>query len=164
MPTQKKIAQATEIAQKLQSTKGFYVIKYSGLTVKQVETLRKNLREVNAGCTVYKNNIVRLCLREAGLPAMDEMLEGPCAIVFYDGDLAAAAKAIKTFAKEAKALELKGGYADGKVIDAEAANAIADLPTHDELLAKLMRTMLNPMSQFARCLELVREQKEEQAA
>lgn len=164
MPTQKKIDQAAKIAEVLKESEGFYIINYRGMTVKQSETLRHKLREADATCTVYKNNIVRLCLKEAGLPEMDELLEGPNAFVFYKGDLAAAAKVVKTYAKEAPAIELKGGYADGKVIDAETANAIADLPTRDELLARLLRTMLNPMSQFARALDLVREQKEEEPA
>lgn len=164
MPTQKKIEQAAEISSRLKESNGFYIINYRGLTVKQTETLRRALREADATCTVYKNNVVRLCLKEAGLPNMDELLDGPNAIVFYNGDLAAAAKAIKTFAKEAPVLELKGGYADGKAIDAAAANAIADLPTRDELLATLLRTMQGPMQKFARCCDLIREQKEEQPA
>lgn len=164
MPAQKKIDQAAQIAEQLKESNGFYVINYRGLTVKQSEKLRHLLSEQEASCTVYKNNLVRLCLKEADLPEMDELLAGPNAFVFYKGDLAAAAKVIKTFTKEAPVLELKGGFADGKVIDAETANAIADLPSHDELLARLLRTMLNPMSQFARALDLIREQKEEQPA
>lgn len=164
MPTQRKLDQAAKIAEAIKESNGFYVINYRGLTVKQSEALRRKLAEVDSSCTVYKNNIVRLCLKEAGLPEMDELLEGPNAFVFYRGDLAAAAKAVKSFAKEAPVLELKGGYADGKVIDAVEANAIADLPTREELLARMLRTMLNPMSQFARALDLIREQKEETAA
>ena len=164
MPTQKKIEQAAKIGEALKESEGFYVVSYRGLTVKQAETLRHKLADADASFTVYKNNLVRLSLKEAGMPEMDELLEGPNAFVFYKGDLAAAAKAVKTYAKEAPALELKGGFADGKVIDAAAANAIADLPTRYELLARLLRTMLNPMSQFARALDLVREQKEEEPA
>ena len=164
MPTQKKLDQAAKIADLLKEANGFYVIDYRGLTVKQMESLRRQLREAEATCGVFKNNIVRLCIKEAGLPEMDDLLEGPTAVVFYNGDIAAPAKVVKTMAKEAKVLKLKGGYADGKVIDADAANAIADLPSRDELLARLLRTMQNPMSQFARALQLIKEQKEEQPA
>lgn len=162
MPTQKKIEQAAKIDELLKESNGFYVIDYRGLTVKQFGQLRKNLREADATCTVFKNNIFRMCLKNAGLPEMDELLEGTNAIVFYNGDLAAPAKAVKDMAKEFKLPTLKGGYADGKAIDADTANAIADLPSRDQLLSQLLRTMQNPMSQFARAIQLIAEQKGEQ--
>jgi large subunit ribosomal protein L10 len=95
---------------------------------------------------------------------MDELLDGPNAIVFFATDPASAGKVIKNFAKENKALELKGGLIDGAVADAAAANAIADLPSREELLSTVLATMLNPMSQIARVVDLIREQKENEAA
>ncbi len=164
MPTQKKIDQAAKIDELLKESAGFYVIDYRGLTVKQFGELRKNLRDADATCAVLKNNIFRMCLKNAGLPEMDELLDGPNAFVFYKSDLAAPAKAVKNMAKEVKLPELKGGYADGKVIGADEANAIADLPSREELLSTLLRTMQNPMSKFARAIQLIAEQKTEEPA
>lgn len=164
MPTQKKIEQAAMIDELLKESKGFYVIDYRGLTVKQFGQLRQKLREAGATCSVLKNNIFRLCLKNAGLPEMDDMLNGPNAIVFYNDDPAAPAKAVKDMAKEIKLPTLKGGFAEGDVIDAEKANAIADLPSRDQLLSQLLRTMQNPMSQFARAISLIAEQKEQEPA
>lgn len=164
MPTQKKIEQAAMIDELLKDSSGFYVIDYRGLTVKQFGQLRKNLREAGATCCVLKNNIFRLCLKNAGMPEMDDMLDGPNAFVFYGEDPAAPAKAVKDMAKEIKLPTLKGGFAEGGVIDAAAANAIADLPSRDQLLSQLLRTMQNPMSQFARAISLIAEQKEQEPA
>ncbi len=164
MPTQKKIEAAAKIDELLKESQGFYIIDYRGLTVKQLGEMRKKLRECDATCTVFKNNIFRMCLENAGLPKMDEMLEGTNAYVFYNGDLAAPAKVIKDTAKALKLPELKGGYADGKAIDAETANKIADLPTREQLLSQLLRTMQNPMSQFARAIQLISEKKGEEPA
>lgn len=164
MPTQKKIEQAAKIDSMLQEAKGFYIIDYRGLSVKQFSELRHRLRDTNAVCSVLKNNILRRCLAAGGYPEMDELLEGPVAVVFYHDDPAAPAKAVKDTVKEFKLGQLKGGYAEGKAIDAAAANAIADLPSREALLSQLLRTMQNPMSQFARVISLVAEQKAEEPA
>ncbi len=164
MPTQKKIDQVAEIAENLASYDGFYVINYCGLTVKQMSALRGELRNIDAKCVVYKNNLVRLALNAAEKPDMGEILDGTNALVFFRQDPASAGKVLKNFAKENKALELKGAIIDGAVADAEHANAIADLPSREELLSRMLATMLNPMSQFARVMDLVREQKEGEAA
>ena len=164
MPTQKKIEKVAEIETNLGEYAGFFVVDYRGLTVKQINALRKELRGVDARCTVYKNNLVRIALNNAELPDMGDMLDGPNALVFFREDPASAAKIIKNFAKENKALELKGGMIDKAVADTAMANAIADLPTREELLSTVLATMLNPMSQIARVVDLIREQKESEAA
>lgn len=164
MPTQKKIEKVAEIGEALNDYAGFFVVDYRGLTVKQINNLRKELRNVEAKCTVYKNNLVRIALTNAELPDMGEMLDGPNALVFFKEDPASAGKIIKNFAKENKALELKGGMIENAVVDAATANAIADLPTRDELLSTVLATILNPMSQIARVVDLIREQKENEAA
>lgn len=164
MATQKKIEQVAEITENLGTNAGFFVINYCGLTVKQLGALRHELRGVEAKCTVYKNNLVRRALAATDKPDMGEILDGTNAIVFFKDDPAAAGKVIKNFAKENKALELKGGLIDGAVADAAHANAIADLPSRDELLGMVLATMLNPMSSLVRALDLIAEKKENEAA
>jgi len=164
MATQKKIEMVAEIAGCFEEYAGFFVVNYSGLTVKQISALRKELRAADARCTVYKNNLVRRALADTEKPDMGEILDGTNALVFFRTDPASAGKILKNFAKENKALELKGGLIDGAVADAVAANAIADLPSREELLSTVLATMLNPMSQIARVVDLIREQKENEAA
>lgn len=164
MPTQKKIEAVAELGEALNEYSGFYVVNYSGLTVKQMGKLRGSLRELGSKCTVYKNNLVRRALAAAEKSDMGEILDGTNAIVFFKDDPAATGKVLKNFARENKALQLKGGLIDGSVADAAAANAIADLPSRDELLGMVLATMLNPMSSLARALDLIAEQKEGEAA
>lgn len=164
MTTQKKIDTVAEIAERLQDNAGFYVISYRGLTVKQINSLRKELRTVDGKCTVYKNQLVRRALADAGLPDMGDILDGPNAFVFYKEDPASAGKIVKNFAKDAKVLEIKGGIIDKAIADADTANAIADLPTRDELLGMVLATMLNPVSSLVRALDQIAEKKEGEAA
>ncbi len=164
MPTQKKVETVAALTEDFNTYGGIYVVEYRGLTVKQMSELRKQLRAVDAKCAVYKNNLVRIALANAEKPDMGEVLDGPNAVVFFKDDPAAAGKILKNFAKENKALVLKGAIIDGNFADAETANAIADLPSREELLSRLLATMLNPMSQFARVMDLIREQKENEAA
>ena len=148
MPTQKKIDQVAAITEDLGNNAGFFVIDYRGLTVKAFSTLRKSLRENGAKCSVYKNNLVNRALADTSNP---------------DKDPASAGKVIKDFAKENKSVVIKCGLVDGAVCDEATANAIADLPGRDQLLGTILATMLNPMSQIARVIDLIREQKEQAA-
>lgn len=163
-PTQKKIDTVAELCGMMSDYAGFFVIDYRGLTVKQLENVREQLRGVDAKCTVYKNTLVRRALAETNNPDLGECLNGPSAFVFFKTDPAATGKILKAAAKETKILKLKGGLVDGAACDADAANAIADLPSREELLGRVLATMLNPMSSIARVVDLIREQKEGAAA
>jgi large subunit ribosomal protein L10 len=86
---------------------------------------------------VYKNTIVRIALANAGEPAMDEILAGPSAFVFAGSDVAASAKVLRDFAKDNKDLEIKGGLMEGAVLSASEVEAIASLPSRDQLMAQI---------------------------
>ena len=86
---------------------------------------------------VYKNNIVKIALKEKNLPAIDEILEGTCAYIFFENDSVDAAKVIKEAAQKLKKIEVLGGIADGKALNAEEAKAYADLPNRSQLLAMI---------------------------
>ncbi len=131
------------------SSKGVFVVDYRGLTVKEAQELRRALREANAHMKVYKNNIVRIALNEAEMPNIDDMLKGTCAYVFYEKDPVEAAKVLKQEADKLKKMQILGGIADGKAISAEEALAYAELPSRDELLAKLVYVIGSPLSGIA---------------
>ncbi|TLM97367.1 MAG: 50S ribosomal protein L10, partial [Actinobacteria bacterium] len=101
---------------------------------------------------VYKNSLTEIAIRELALPSMDEYLAGPTAFVFVNADPVAPAKALTAFAKEHQALELKGGFVESQVVDAAGLQAIATLPSREELIAKLLGTMLNPLTGTVRVL------------
>ena len=150
MPAQSKLDMLAKVSESLEASKGLFVIDYRGLTVKEAEELRHSLRENGAVMKVYKNNIVKIALEKAGLPAIDDVLVGTTACVFYENDPVDAAKVVKEASKKFNKLEFRGGITDGDVVNAEQAIAIADLPTREELIAKFVGCISNPLSGIVR--------------
>ena len=149
MPAQSNIDMLEKVKGSNETSKGVFVVDYRGLTVKEAQELRRALREANAHMKVYKNNIVRIALNEAEMPNIDDMLKGTCAYVFYEKDPVEAAKVLKQEADKLKKMQILGGIADGKAISAEEALAYAELPSRDELLAKLVYVIGSPLSGIA---------------
>lgn len=149
MPAQSNIDMLEKVKSSIEASKGVFVVDYRGLTVKEAQELRRALREANAHMKVYKNNIVRIALNDAEMPNIDDMLKGTCAYVFYEKDPVEAAKVLKQEADKLKKMQILGGIADGKAITAEEALAYAELPSRDELLAKLVYVIGSPLSGIA---------------
>lgn len=164
MSTESKKSLVGEIKERFTGADAVIMVDYRGLTNKQIESLRGALREQGASMKVYKNTLTDIAMRELALPPMEDILAGPTAFVFGTGEPNAVAKAVADFAKAHKTLEFKGALVDSQVLDAETIKAIAALPTRDELLAKMLGTMKNPMANFARVIDAIRVQKEEEAA
>ena len=175
MPAQSKVDMLQKVTESIEASKGVFVIDYRGLTVKETQELRRALREANSTMKVYKNNIVKIALENAGMPDISDKLKGTCAYVFFENDPVDAAKVIKKEAESLKKIEWIGGIADGNALDAEAAKAYADLPSHDELVAQLVYVMAAPLRGIASvcagparglvtALSQVAEQKEKEAA
>jgi len=152
MPTSQKESLVVEIKGRLNEAGAILLADYRGLTVKEMQELRNNLRDAGSELKVYKNSLTEIAIRELALPSLDEYLAGPTAIIFTGEDPVSTAKALTTFAKAHKALELKGGLVENQVVDADGVKAIATLPSREELIAKLLGTMLNPLTGFARVL------------
>ncbi len=149
MPAQSNIDMLEKVKGSIEASKGVFVVDYRGLTVKEAQELRRALREAGAHMKVYKNNIVRIALKDAEMPDIDDMLKGTCAYVFYEKDPVEAAKVLKQEADKLKKMQILGGIADGKAITAEEALAYAELPSRDELLAKLVYVIGSPLSGIA---------------
>jgi large subunit ribosomal protein L10 len=137
MPNAQNESMMAAIKADLAEASAIWVVDYRGLTVKEVEVLRRNIREADAVMKVYKNTLMRIALKETEMGEMDEALAGPSAFVFCKSDLAAAAKAISEFAKENEKLEIKGGLMDGKFVTPAEVSKIASLPSRDELYAQI---------------------------
>ena len=137
MPNAKNQEMLANIKADLEGSSAVWIVDYCGLTVKEIQALRAQVREAGAGLKVYKNTLMRLALSESDLPTLDDLLEGPSAFVFASGDVAAAAKVVKNFAKANDNLEIKGGLMEGAAVTAAEVEAIASLPSREELLAQI---------------------------
>ena len=152
MPTSQKEVIVGAIKDRLNDAGALLLVDYRGLSVKEMQELRVSLRAAGSELKVYKNSLTEIAIRELALPSLDSYLAGPTAIVFTGEDPVAPAKALTTFAKTHKLLEIKGGLVENVVVDADGVKAIATLPSRAELIAKLLGTMLNPIVGFARVL------------
>ena len=150
-----KAAVVEEMKEKMQSAQGDVFVGFTGLTVADVTKLRRKFREGGVDYKVIKNTLTRIAADELGYNALDEVLEGPTAIAYSTEDAVAPAKILKEFIKETKteALSVKAGIVDGQVIDAAAVDALASLPSREELLAKLVGSMQAPISGFVNVLQ-----------
>jgi large subunit ribosomal protein L10 len=146
MARAEKAAAVAEIVESFNDSAGAVLTEYRGLTVKQLQDLRRSLRG-NANYAVVKNTLAKLAATEAGIDGFDDLLTGPTAIAFINGDVVEAAKGLRDFAKANPTLVIKGGVLDGKSLDAKEVAKLADLESREVLLGKLAGAMLASLSQ-----------------
>ena len=146
MARAEKQAAVAEIVDSFNDAAGAVLTEYRGLTVKQLQELRRSLGE-NASYAVVKNTLAKLAAKDAGIDGFDDLLTGPTAIAFIKGDVVEAAKGLRDFAKAHPTLVIKGGVLDGKPLDAKEVAKLADLESREVLLGKLAGAMLASLSQ-----------------
>ena len=130
-----------------------FVVDYTGLKVKGWEELRKRLRDADAEIHVFKNTFVRKASEKAGHPdGLADFLIGQSAVVTGKQDVCAAAKIMKTFAKETDKAKVKGGVLDGALLTAAGVNSLAELPSKPALQAQLLGVLSAPASKLVRLL------------
>lgn len=156
----KKESLVQEAAEKFESAASVVIVDYRGLTVEEVTNLRKQLREAGVEMKVIKNSILSRAAKKVGL---DEVFTGPTAVAFSNDDVVAPAKIIDEFAKDAKALEIKGGVIEGKVSSVEQITALAKLPNREGLLSMLLSVLQAPVRNVAYAVKAVAEKNEEVA-
>ncbi len=120
-----------------------------GLTVAEMTQVRRRVREAEGAYHVVKNTLLRLALAQAGLPVPDELLRGPTAVSFCLGEVPPVAKALVEATKEMERLQIKGGILEGRVMDPEGIQALADLPTREVLMAQVLGGIQGPARQVA---------------
>ena len=135
-----------EVTDKFRNAAATVLTEYRGLTVTQLKELRRALGPKTT-YSVVKNTISRLAAKDAGVEGLDEMLKGPSALAFVEGDPVETAKGLKNFAKENPTLVIKGAYMDGKVLSAKEILRLADLESREVLLAKLAGAMNASLTQ-----------------
>jgi large subunit ribosomal protein L10 len=141
-----KTAAVAEVVDSFNSSAGAVLTEYRGLTVKQLQDLRRSLGE-NANYAVVKNTLAQIAAKEVGIDGFDDLLVGPTAIAFINGDVVEAAKGLRDFAKANPALVIKGGVLDGGLLDAAEVAQLADLESREVLMGKLAGAMLASLSQ-----------------
>ena len=152
------------LVEKMNNAASFVVVDYRGLTVGEVTELRKQLREAGVEMHVVKNTLARKAAAVAEIDGLEEALVGPTAIAFSEEEVAAPAKIIVDFAKEAQALEVKGGYMEGKAVSIETIEQVAKLPSREGLLSMLLSVLQAPIRNTALVFKAVAEKKEEEDA
>lgn len=170
MAKPEKVTAVAEIAEQFRNSTATVVTEYRGLSVGALTELRRALG-TEATYSVAKNTLVKRAAAEAGVEGLDDLFVGPTAIAFIEGEPVNAAKALKTFAKDHKALVIKGGYMDGNALSVAEVEKIADLESREVLLAKLAGALKGnmakaaglfnaPASQVARLAAALQEKKQ----
>jgi len=149
MPRPEKVQAVAEIKEKIEQADAVYLTEYRGLTVKDLQELRRSLREAGAEYRVVKMSLARIAVHEAGLEALAEHLSGPTALTFAHGDPVAPAKALKDFAKTHDVLALKAGLLGGNVLTPEEVSRLADTEPREVLLAKIAGAIKAPLFKAA---------------
>jgi large subunit ribosomal protein L10 len=151
-PRPEKVAVVEEVRERLSSANASVVTEYRGLTVTQLAELRKNLGAVG-DYKIYKNTLVRLAIAGSEYEGLTELLSGPTAIAFVNGEISAAAKTLRDFARTYPALIVKGGMVSGAPLSDQDFSKLADLPPRDVLLARFAGGLAAPLQQLAGLLQ-----------
>lgn len=146
MPTIKKSGEIDLLQERFENAQMVILTDYRGLSVAQMQEFRGKLRPSEGEFRVAKNTLVRIAAERAGVPGLEEFLEGPTAVVFAMGDVAGAAKAVSDFARATRILQVKAGVLSGAVLNATDVEAVASLPSREELQGKLVGMLASPMA------------------
>jgi large subunit ribosomal protein L10 len=151
---EEKVAAVAEIADQIRGSEAVFAVDYRGITVTAAADLRTRLRESDATFRVVKNTLTERAADAADAGALKTLLEGPTALTFVRGDVAAAAKAIADYQRSTGGalLPFKGGMLNGDALDAEQITAISRLPSRDVLHAQLVMMVAQPLTGLARTL------------
>ena len=156
MPSNKILEQKQEIVsglvEKFKEAKSYVLADYRGISVEQDTELRNALRKAGVEYRVIKNTLSRLAFKEIGVEGLDEYLVGPTAFAMSTTDVVAPAKVMAEFAKKYEKLEIKAGVVEGKAIDAKGVAALADLPSKEVLVARVLGSLNAPITGFVNVL------------
>ena len=146
-----------EINSAVKDAQAVVVVRYSGMTVEQDTALRKELREAGITYKVNKNTMMNFAFAGTQCEALSKHLEGPNAIAISADDATAPARILAKYAKQVKHMELVAGVVEGKYFDVAGVQALADVPSRDILLGRLLGSMQSPVANFARVIKQIAE-------
>ena len=159
MPSNSILAQkqaiVADLAEQLKNSPAGVVVNYQGITVDADTKMRKALREAGVKYMVMKNSLTGRACDEVGLGDMKQYLSGMTAIAIGTTDPVAPAKVLKEYAEKIESFQILAGYLDGAVVDVDTVNRLADIPSKEVLIAKLLGSIKSPLYGLAYALQAV---------
>lgn len=150
MPTPRKATLIGELEDKVNRATVAISTGYRGLSVAEMNALRRRMREANVEVEVVKNTLLRIASERAGKADLFKIVQGPTAVLFGYGDIAASAKAIQEYVRTARnSLTIQGAYLDGEVLEPAQVTELASLPSREQLIAQFAGGMQSPIQTFA---------------
>ena len=150
------------ISAEVKDAQSVVLVDYRGLTVAQDTLLRKQLREAGVSYKVYKNTMMKRAFEGTEYEKLEEFLAGPSAIAVSKEDATAPARILCKFAKEAQALELKGGVVEGALYDVAGLEELSTISSREDLISKLLGSLQSPIANFARVIKQIAEKNGEE--
>ena len=148
-----------DIKQKFEKAHSAVLVDYRGLNVAEDTELRNQLRKAGVEYAVLKNTMINLAVKDMGIDDIKAHLEGPTAVAFGYEDAVAPAKVLSDFIKKSKKMSIKCGVCDGAYIDEAGVQALANTPSREVLIAKIMGSMMSSVSKFVYALEAIRKKQ-----
>jgi len=169
---EQKHEQSLELRDRLSDVSTLFLLENRGLNVNDVNVLRSEVRKTDSTYKVVKNTVVRLAVEGTVMEGITPFLSGPKVLAYTEGDGVALAKVLKGFIKDHPELTFQQAFLEGQILEGKEAEKIADLPSHDELIAKLLQLLQSPirrlavalnapLQQFATALGQIVEKEEE---
>lgn len=146
-----------EIKELLTDAQSAVLVSYRGINVEEDTAMRKELREAGVEYKVYKNTMIRFAVKDTEFDSLSGDLTGPTAIAVSKTDATAPARILAKYAKNIEVLEMKAGVIEGTFYDKDGMQVIANIPSRDELLAKLLGSIQSPITNFARVINQIAE-------
>lgn len=146
---EQKREQSDQLRGALSEVSTLFLLENTGLNVNDVNVLRSEIRKTEGTYKVVKNSVVRLAVEGTDLEVITPHMTGPKTLAFTNGDAVALAKALKTFIKKHPELSIRQAFLEGQLLDATQAEKIAELPSRDELIAKLLYVLQSPIRRLA---------------
>lgn len=154
MPTKEKKQEIiNDLKERFKGSKAAVLVNYRGLDVATMTKIRRRLKDSGSELKIAKNTLTIIAAKEAGLEGLEASLDGPTAIAFGTNDPVAPAKIMLEFMREFKQLEIKSGLLEGKVILDKEVRQLANLPSREVLLSKVMSGMQSPLYGLVNCLQ-----------
>jgi large subunit ribosomal protein L10 len=153
MNREDKSAAISELGEGIGKATNAFVIAFKGITVPQVTELRRQVRETNSTYIVVKNTLALIAVKDSPLTALKDQFSGPTAVAYNTTDAVALAKALTKFAKDVPSISFKGAMLNGQIVPADQIQAIANLPSRQDLIAKLLFVMQSPIRGLATVLQ-----------
>jgi len=152
---EQKQAVVADLAEKIKNSPAGVVVNYQGITVEDDTKMRKALREAGVSYMVMKNSLTGRACDEVGMSDMKQYLTGMTAIAIASDNAVAPAKVLKEYAEKIESFQILAGYLDGEVVGVETVNRLADIPSKEVLIAKLLGSIKSPLYGLAYALQAV---------